>query len=676
MRHRVPRLALAIGMVLAPMAAGARGNERGLDRRNFDPRVSACSDFYQHGNGGWIASNPIPPEHSTWGIGNEMRERNLDLLRRILEDTSTRQAAPGSNARKIGDFYASGMDGAAIEQAGYDPIRADLAEIDALADNAAVAALIAKWHAQGIQPLFGFGAFGDLKDSGTNIGYATQGGLGLPERDYYLKDDRESVELRAKYRAHVRKLLELVGIPAAEAATQVEWIMALETRLAQASLDKVAMRDPGNYYNIQTVAAASAHTPHFDWSSYFDALGLGSLRSFSLAQPGFFAEADALLAQAPTAHWQAYLRWNLVAAAAPYLSSAFVAQDFEFNGRTLTGARELRPRWKRVMDTTSNNLGEALGELYVARTFPPEAKAKGLALVRDLQAALKARLARLDWMGDATKARAMQKFATFTPKIGYPDAWRDYSALAVAPGGYADNVRAATAFEARREYAKIGRPVDRGEWGMTPQTINAYYNPLQNEIVFPAAIMQPPFFDPAMDDAVNYGAMGSVIGHELMHGYDDQGSKFDARGNFASWWTEADRKQFEARTGRLVRQFDAYVAIDDLHVDGELTLGENIADLGGLLVAYDAFRTTAQAREGAKIDGLTPDQRFFLAFAQSWRRSYRPEALKLQVNTDPHAPARFRVLGPVSNMDAFASAFGCKAGDAMVNPAETRVAIW
>ncbi len=675
MRIRIAPLALAVGVVFAS-AASAHTNERGLDPKNFDTSAKACADFYQYGNGGWLKSNPIPAEYATWGIGNEMRDRNLHLLRQILEDTSKVKAEPGSNAQKIGDFYATGMDEAGIEKAGYDPIKADLAQVDAAKDNAEIARILTRWHAQGIQPLFNFGALGDLKNSSMAIGYTTQGGLGLPEREYYLKDDAESKELRDKYVAHVQKMLELIGTPPADAKTQAGWILAMETRLATASMDKVAMRDPGNYYNIQTIEAANKHTPHFDWTAYFAALDLGDMQTFSLAQPGFFAEADKLLAELPTDHWKAYLRWNLVGAAAPYLSSAFVDQDFEFNGKTLTGAKELRPRWKRVMDTTSNNLGEALGVLYVERTFPPEAKAKGLTLVQNLQAALKTRLEKLDWMGDATKTKAMEKFATFTPKIGYPDQWRDYSKLTVTRGHYADNVRAGTAFEAKRQYAKVGKPVDRTEWGMTPQTVNAYYNPLQNEIVFPAAIMQPPFFDPGIDDAVNYGAMGAVIGHELMHGFDDQGSKFDARGNYVSWWTDADRKAFEARTKKLVEQFAGYTAIDDLKVNGELTLGENIADLGGMLVAYDAFQTTGQAKKGEKIDGLTPDQRFFLSWAQSWRRNYRPEALKLQVNTDPHSPSNFRVVGPISNMDSFAKAYGCKADDSMVNPAATRVTIW
>ena len=674
MRIRIAPLALAIAVSFAATAS-AHTNDHGLDRRNFDEKAASCTDFYRYANGGWLDSNPIPAEYSAWGIGNEMRERNLNLLKQILEESSKEAAKPGSNAQKIGDFYASAMDEAGIEKAGYDPIKPDLAKIDALESKEDVVALIDAWHAQGIQPLFGFGSLGDLKNSSMNIAYAVQGGLGLPEREYYLKTGAEDQALRDKYVAHIEKLLTLAGQEAASAKQQAQWILAMETRLAKASMDKVALRDPGNYYNIVTVADADKKTPNLPWSKYLAANGL-ALDTFSLAQPGFFDEANKMVADVPVEQWQAYLRWNLVSFAAPYLSSAFVNEDFEFNGKALTGAKELRPRWKRVMDVTSNNLGEALGELYVARTFPPEAKAKGLALVQNLQKALKARLEKLEWMGDETKKKAMEKFASFTPKIGYPDKWRDYSALTITRGHYLDNVRAGTAFEAKRQLAKIGKPVDKAEWGMTPQTVNAYYNPLQNEIVFPAAIMQPPFFDPKADDAVNYGAMGGVIGHELMHGFDDQGSKFDAKGNYVSWWTDQDRKLFEERTAKLVKQYNGYVAIDDLHVNGELTLGENIGDFGGLLVAFDAFHMTEQAKKGEKIDGLTPDQRFFLSWAQSWRRTYRPEALKLQVNTDPHSPSNFRVIGPISNMDSFAKAFSCNAGDKMVNSGDAKVAIW
>jgi putative endopeptidase len=674
MRLRLSALAVSVGLALTVNAA-AYTNERGLDARNFDTKVSPCVDFYQYANGGWLASNPIPPEYSNWGIGSELRERNLDVLKDILEDSAKQKHAAGSNAQKIGDFYAVAMDEAAIEKAGAAPLKPYLSKIDELDDNEDVVELIRDWHAEGLQTLFSFGALSDLKDSSKVIAYATQDGLGLPEREYYLKDDAESKALRDKYVAHVEKMLTLAGVGAKDAKQQAQWILALETRLAKASLDQVAMRDPANYYNIVTLEQADAHTPHLSWSKYFDTVGVEQA-TFSLAQPGFFTEADKLLAELPTGHWQAYLRWNVVDFAAPYLSKAFVDESFEFNGKTLTGAKELRPRWKRVMDSTSSALGEALGQLYVERTFPPEAKAKALALVNNLKLGLKERLENLEWMGDDTKKKAMEKFATFTPKIGYPDTWRDYSGLKIGKRSYLDNVVAGVTFEAKRQYAKIGKPVDRAEWQMTPQTVNAYYNPLLNEIVFPAAILQPPFFDPNIDDAVNYGAMGGVIGHELMHGFDDQGSKFDAKGNMSGWWSEADRKNFEARTAKLVEQYDDYTAIGDLKVNGKLTLGENIGDLGGMLVAYDAFRMTDQAKKGEKIDGMTPDQRFFLSWAQAWRRNYRDEALKLQVNTDPHSPSNFRVIGPISNMDSFAKAFECKAGDPMVNPDAKRVNIW
>jgi putative endopeptidase len=672
MRTRSVLLILAAGLTLAAAAVAAT-NERGLDRRNLDPKVSPCVDFYRYANGGWMDSNPIPPEYSRWSLGAEMNERNLNLLKQILEDAAKQKAAPGSNAQKIGDFYASAMDEAGIEKAGYAPIKPELAKIDAAKTPADIVALIRQWHAEGIQPLFGFFSLGDLKNSSMTIAYAAQGGLTLPERDYYLLDDAESKAIRDKYLAHMEKMLRLIGV--AEARQQAEWVLALETRLAKASLDKLAMRDPASYYNIVTVADAEKHTPHWPWSEYFKTLGL-EIKTFSLAQPQFFAEADKMLVEVPIAHWQAYLRWNAVHGAAPYLSSAFVNEDFEFSAKTLTGAKELLPRWKRAMNMTSALLGEALGALYVERTFPPAAKQRGLALVNNLQAALKVRLEKLDWMSPETKTKAMEKFASFTPKIGYPDTWRDYSGFTVTRGHYLDNVLAGTAFETRRQYAKIGKPVDRSEWGMNPQTVDAYYNALQNEIVFPAGIMQPPSFDPNMDDAVNYGALGGVIGHELMHGYDDQGSKFDAKGNFVSWWTEEDRKRFEERTARLVKQFDDYVAIGDLHVNGKLTLGENIGDLGGLLVAYDAFQMTEQAKKGELIDGFTPDQRFFLSWAQVWRRNVRDEALKLQVNTDPHSPSNYRTNGPVSNMDSFARAFSCKAGDPMVRSGDAKVLIW
>jgi putative endopeptidase len=621
MRIRIAPLALAIAFTFASTAS-AFTNERGLDRRNLDEKASACDDFYRYANGGWLDSNPIPNEYSAWGIGNEMRERNLRLLKQILETARSRRPRRAATRRRSAISTPRPWTRRASRR--LATTRSRPTSRSRCAEDEGRSRRADRRVARAGRPAaVRLRTLGDLKNSSMSIGYAVQGGLGLPEREYYTKTDKESQDIRDKYLAHVEKMLVLAGQKPADAKQQAQWIMAMETRLAKASLDKVAMRDPGNYYNIVTVADADKKTPNLPWSKYLAASGL-KLDTFSLAQPGFFAEADKMVGDVPVEQWQAYLRWNLVSFAAPYLSSPFVNEDFEFNGKVLTGAKELRPRWKRVMDVTSANIGEALGELYVARTFPPEAKAKGLALVQNLQKALKGRLEKLEWMGDETKKKAMEKFATFTPKIGYPDKWRDYSALTVTRGHYFDNVRAGNAFEAKRQLAKIGKPVDKAEWGMTPQTVNAYYNPLQNEIVFPAAIMQPPFFDPKADDAVNYGAMGGVIGHELMHGFDDQGSKFDSKGNYVSWWTDQDRKLFEERTAKLVKQYNDYVAIDDLHVNGELTLGENIGDFGGLLVAYDAFQMTDGAKKADKIDGFTPDQRFFLSWAQSWRRNYRP----------------------------------------------------
>jgi putative endopeptidase len=673
---RITLLAMALSVGIAQHAAVATTNDRGLDRRNLDTTTPACKDFYQHANGSWLKNNPIPAQYPAWGISNEMRERNLLILKEILETSAKSKAESGSNAQKIGDFYASGMDEAGIEKAGYTPIEADLNKINAAKTNDDIIALVNAWHAQGLGFLFDFEPEADLKNSSMNIAYAGQGGLGLPERDYYLRDDEESKTLRTKYLAHVVKTLTLIGISEKDAKEQADWIMSIETRLAKASMDKVSLRDPANFYNIVTVAQAEKHTPHFKWSVFFSALELPEIKTFSLAQPDFFTELDKMLAEVPTTHWQAYLRWHFADGASPYLSSAFVNENFEFSGKVLTGSKELRPRWKRVMDQTSGALGEALGQLFVARTFPPEAKAKASELVENLRKALRVRLQNLKWMSDETKQKAFAKLEAFRPKIGYPDQWRDYSKLAITRGHYLDNVRAAVAFEQKRKLAKVNQAVDKNEWHMTPQTVNAYYNPLQNEIVFPAAILQPPYFDPAMDDAVNYGAMGAIIGHEMLHGFDDQGSKFDAAGNMVNWWNEEDRKQFEAKTDELVKQFNAYEAVPGLKVNGALTLGENIADYGGLLVALDALKLALTDKKQTKIDGFTQEQRFFLSWAQSWRRNSSPEAIKLQVNTDPHSPSNFRVIGPISNMSAFQQAFSCKETDAMVRSGEKRIDIW
>ena len=675
MNLRFRPLAGAVALALS-LSAAAASNERGLDAANFDASVAACADFYRHANGGWEKNNPIPPAYSSWGLMNELSERNLAVLHDLLDSAAKAKAEPGSTQQKIGDFYAAAMDEAGIEKAGYAPIQSDLDDIAALKDRKDLVALINRWHANGLSALFGFGKEADLKNSTMNIAYATQGGLGLPDRDYYTKDDADSKALRDQYVAHVERMLVLIGTDATQAKADAAAIMALETRLAKASLTKLELRDPSKSYNLVEVAAANKATPNFDWSALLAAIDRKDIRTFSLSHPAFFAEMDKALADTPIDAWKAYLRWHLVDTAAPYLSKAFVEADFDFSGRTLRGAKELRPRWKRAVDAVNANLGEALGELFVAKTFPPEAKAEMQTLVQNLLKALKQRLQNLEWMGEATKQEAMAKFATFTPKIGYPDRWRDYSKLEIRKQHYWHNVRAGIAFETRRQFAQIGQPVDKTEWGMLPQTVNAYYNPLANEIVFPAAILQPPYFDLEADAALNYGAIGGVIGHEIMHGFDDQGSQFDAKGNLRMWWTDQDRARFNERTAKLVNQFDGFVAIEDLHVNGKLTLGENIADLGGLLVAYDAWRSATENQRLRPIDGLTPDQRFFHAWAQGWRRQHTDQDLKLRLNTDVHAPAKFRVLGPFANMDSFANAFDCKAGDKMVATPEAKVVIW
>ena len=669
-------------LAVLPVAALAQEEEefttnaRGLDRRNMDPSTDPCEDFYQYANGKWLERDPIPADHSAWGISNEMRERNYVLLREILEEAAEAGAEKGTNKQKVGDFWRTSMDTEKIEKQGLGPLAADLERIAAIETGDNLQALLRDTHVEGTTLLFDPAVFQDLMNSEQYIVYATQGGLGLPDRDYYTREDEESAELRHKYVAHVSNMLQLLGDSKEAADAAAAAILALETRLAEASLTNVELRDPANYYNIKSVAEAVEATPAFSWTRYFGALGLGDLETFSYAHPKFFAEMNAALEEEPLDLWKSYLRFHLASGFAEHLSEEFVDEDFDFYQRTLRGAEELRPRWKRMVDLTSSAMGEVLGQVYVERAFPPETKARADEMIENLRAAVRTRIQGLEWMGEETKAKALEKVSTFVSKIGYPDEWRDYSKLEIGTDSHLANVRAANAFEMRRNLDKIGQPIDRNEWGMSPQTIDAYYNPVMNEIVFPAAIMQPPFFDGEMDDAVNYGAMGGFIGHEFMHGFDDQGSRFDAQGNMVNWWTDDDRARFEERTDKLVEHYGAMVAIGNLHVNGELTLGENIGDLAGITMAYYALQTALEESRPRGIDGFTPEQRFFLSWAQAWRRNYRDEALKLQVNTDPHSPSKFRTNGPMANMPEFAAAWRCEEGDPMVRPADKRADIW
>ena len=674
MRLLALALAAATTVVSAQSTEHKLGNDHGLDARNFDAKAGACRDFFQYANGGWLKANPIPAAYSRWSLDDEITERNEALLKSILEQASATHADTGSTQQKVGDFYAAAMDEAGIEKAGLVPLRADLDAIAALKSPADVAALIGAWQQRGAAVLFELAAQPDLKNSGIDIAYAGQGGLGLPDRDYYLRTDAKSKELLASYQAHVARMLGLLGD--ANGADEAKSVIALETRFAKASLDRVSLRDPANSYHIYTLKDADAKTPHFAWSVFFHNAARDDVKQFSLAHPDFFAAADQALTDVPLAQWQAWLRWRLIDAAAPYLGKAFVDADFDFYGKKLRGAKEIKPRWKRTIQSADGAIGELLGQAYVAKVFPPEAKQRALALVENLKVALRARIERLAWMSSDTKKAAYAKLDTLVTKVGYPEKWRDYSTLNIARGSYFGNMRAAAAFNAQRTIAKFDHPVDRSEWDMTPQTVNAYYNPMGNEIVFPAAQLLPPYFDANADDALNYGGIGGVIGHEMTHGFDDQGSQFDAKGNLADWWSADDKKQFEARTAKLVEQFNAYVPVDDLHINGKLTLGENIADLGGVLVAYDAFKLTTQGKGSEKIEGLTPDQRFFLSYAQTWRTAQRREQLRLQVQSNEHAPAKFRVNGPLSDVPAFARAFDCKSTDPLVQPAAKFVDIW
>lgn len=679
MKNRIVKpLALAVGLGLCTATLAAPSGS--FDIKELDTSKNVCNDFNGFVNAKWLAANPIPADRTRWGSFDALRKGSLDVQHGIVDAAAANaaKATPGSIEQKIGYFYASGMDEAAIDKAGYDPIKPELARIDGLKNTRDVVAYITESYAKGHPVAFRFYGNADFKDSSRQIAYANQGGLGLPTADYYSKPDFEKI--RAAYVAHIARTLQLVGVSEADAQQQAKTVMAMETRLAAASLVPTELRQPENRYHYVSIADADKVTPNFEWAAFFKAQGADVKDGFSLSQPKFFAEFDKMLTDVPASDWQAYLRFHAVDAASPYLSKPFQEEDFTFNAQTLNGQKEMKPRWERTLGSVEEGMGMALGQLYVAKAFSPESKTRALALVNDLRAAYKSRIENLPWMSDATKKKALEKWATFTPKIGYPDKWRDWTGLTIKPtNSYFDNVQAADQFNYAYMVGKIGKPVDRTEWGMTPQTVNAYYNSLKNEIVFPAAILQPPFFDAKADDALNYGGIGAVIGHEMGHGYDDQGSKFDAQGNNVNWWTDEDRKAFEARTDLLADQFNHYEALPGKFVNGKLTMGENIGDLGGLNAAYDALqmalaRNPAEAKK--KIDGYTQDQRFFLNWGRVWRGSIRPEAQLTLLNTDPHAPAQFRAIGAPSNMPAFAQAFQCKAGDAMVRPADKQVKIW
>jgi predicted metalloendopeptidase len=667
---------LSLAVLGAMLAASVRGRSvkapedpvHGLDPSDLDRTCKPCDDFFQFAVGGWLKKNPIPPEYPEWGSFITLADKNQQALRGILEAAAANtSAATGSNERKVGDYYSSCMDTKMIDAQGLKPLASELAAIDAIQDTVGLINSLGHLQARAVGVMFAFGSDQDFKDSSKVIGEANQGGLGLPDRDYYTRTDEKSKKLLNQYVEHVTKIFTLAGDPQDKAAAEAKTVLQIETSLAQASMNNVDLRDPVKVYHKMSLAEAQALTPHFSWTSYFQAVGSPKLTEMNIGQPDFFKAVDGMLTSVSLGDWKTYYRWHLIHSTARLLSEPFVQENFNFTGRILTGSTEIRPRWKRCTAGVDQQLGEALGQVYVQKYFPPEAKAKALDLVHNLMSALQDDLQTLPWMSPATRKAAVEKLAAFATKIGYPDKWRDYSALKIDRESYVQNVFRAAQFENSRDLAKIGKPVDRSEWGMTPPTVNAYYNPQLNEIVFPAGILQPPFYDPKRDDAYNYGAIGSVIGHEITHGFDDQGAQFDPKGNLKDWWTPEDMKNFQARGECIVQQFNGYEVEKDLHENGKLVEGESIADLGGLTLAYAAFQKSMVGKPRQNdANGFTPEQRFFIGYAENWAINIRPELARLQTNTDPHPLPHFRTNGPLSNTAAFAKAFGCKKGDAMV----------
>ena len=659
-------------------ASAAPQSAHGFDLANLDRSVSPCDDFFKFADGGWLKNNPIPADRSSWGTFNKLANQNEEKLRGILEEAAKdRSAAPGSNRQKIGDFYASCMDESAIETTGIKPLDPIFEEIAQVKDLAGLQAEIARLQRTGVDAVFKFGSEQDFGDSTQVIAAAGQGGLGLPDRQYYLDEDDHSKQLRAGYIQHVTNTFKLMGDDDATAASEAQVVMNVEATLAKASTKREDLRNPGANYHKLTLAELGDLTPHLSWPDYFKEVGAPGISSANVAQTDFFKAVDAALVSVPLDQWKIYLRWQVIHDAAPALSTKFVDENFDFYGRQLTGAKELLPRWQRCVQATDGELGEALGQFYVERYFPPEAKARALVMVRNIIAALREDLSTLDWMSEPTREQAVHKLDAMGLKIGYPDKWRDYSDYHVGRVAYVENAIRGDEFDFAREIAKIGKPVDRTEWQMTPPTVDAYYSALRNEIVFPAGVLQPPFFDLKADDAINYGGIGAGIGHEMTHGFDDQGAQFDADGNLKNWWTPEDLKNFHERGACIVSEFDAFEVEPGLHENGKLEEGEAIADLGGLVIAHAAFEKTLEGKPTPPpIDGFTAEQRFFLGFAQIWAVSYRPEAERLRAKTDPHPLNFFRVDGTVANIPAFAKAWNCTEKSAMVRPPGMRCRIW
>jgi putative endopeptidase len=659
-----------------PSSPGLPKEIPSFDVTAIDKSVDPCVDFYQYACGSWMKTNPVPPDKSRWGRFDELAEHNLYILRDILAQAE----APGQHTatqKKVGDYFASCMDESTIEKKGTAPLTPELDRINQIQTKADVIKQVAYMHQHGRSALFAFYGQPDMHDSRETIAFLDQGGLTLPDRDYYIKDDPKSAETREKYLAHVQKMFELAGDQPDIAASEAKTVLAVETGLAQASMDRTLRRDPKTRDHKMTVAEISAAAPNFDLAVYFADNGSPKFTALNVGNPDFFKQVNAQLDAVPVADWKTYLRWKTINNEAPLLTAAFVDEDFQFNGKYMSGQQEMEPRWKRCVKSTDQALGMALGQLYVDRTFGTAGKERTLKMVKAIESAMQQDIGQLTWMSDTTKKQAYVKLNTIVNNIGYPDQWRDYSSVTITSDDYAGNAERAGAFEVKRQYNKIDKPTDRKDWSMTPPTVNAYYRPPMNDINFPAGILQPPFYGKLMDDAVNYGAIGVVIGHELTHGFDDQGRKYDAQGNFVDWWTPADGKEFEKRAGCTADEYSSFVAVKDdkgeVKLNGKLTLGENTADNGGLKLAYMALTEIIGNTQVKPIDGYSPQQRFFLAYGQIWCQNVTDQEARKRALTDPHSPGRFRVNGAVQNSAAFQQAFGCKAGQPMVSENACRV---
>ena len=647
----------------------------GVDSSHVDPSVRPQDDLFRHVNGKWLEGSPIPADRPLDGAFYKLRDESEAELRSIIEQAAKSGAPAGSDARKVGDLFASFMDDARVEARGEEPLRGDFAAIDRVQTKPEFLRTMAGLERDGVEGAFGISVDTDAKKSDRYVVYLSQGGIALPDESYYRLE--KFAKIRDAYLTHLRRMFELAGQP--DSGKSADRVMALETRLAKNHWDRVKSRDDTLAYNKKSLEELGKLAPSLDWAAWFEAIGLKTPPAeVVVRQPDYFAALSKTMDEVPLEDWKLWLRWHLLRAEAPYLSASFVAENFDFYGKTLTGTQENKPRWKRGVATVEGALGEAVGKLYVAKVFPPEAKARMTQMVANLTEAYRRDIQSLDWMSPETKTKALEKLAKFTPKIGYPDRWRDYSKLEIRRDDLVGNVKRSSAFETDRQLGKLGKPVDRSEWLMTPQTVNAYYNPGMNEIVFPAAILQPPFFDLKADDAVNYGGIGAVIGHEIGHGFDDQGSKYDGDGNLKDWWTDLDRKEFDARSKKLIEQYDGFEPkeVPGQHVNGALTIGENIGDLGGLTIGYKAYRIALDGKEAPVLEGLSGDQRFFTGWAQVWRAKYRPAELTRRLAVDPHSPAEFRCNGTVRNIPEFYKAFNIKEGDKLWLAPEKRVQIW